>query len=120
MCCLSSRYKNSKRQNFHSNRQFTVASSLFVFLPFLPIYLDNNKLFLISSSTAVTVTIPTGLPVGFSCQFIQTGAGVVTLVGASGVTLNSANGLTSRTTNSAIGLVRSSSGMGYVFGDAIN
>ncbi|MHA8096956.1 hypothetical protein U8591_07440 [Aquirufa antheringensis] len=81
---------------------------------------DNNKLFLINSSSAVTVTIPTGLSVGFSCQFIQTGAGVITLVGASGVTLNSANGLTSRTTNSAIGLVMSSSGAGYVFGDAIN
>ena len=80
---------------------------------------DNYKLFLISSSTAVTVTIPTGLPVGFSCQFIQTGAGVITLVGSS-VTLNSANGLTSRAQNSAVGLVMSSSSAGYVFGDTIN
>ena len=80
---------------------------------------DNNKLFLISSSTAVTVTIPTGLPVGFSCQFIQTGAGVITLLGSS-VTLNSANGLTSRAQNSAVGLVMSSSTAGYVFGDTIN
>ena len=80
---------------------------------------DNNKLFLISSSTAVTVTIPSGLPVGFSCQFIQTGAGVITLLGSS-VTLNSANGLTSRAQNSAVGLVMSSSGTGYVFGDTMN
>ena len=80
---------------------------------------DNNKLFLISSSTAVTVTIPTGLPVGFSCQFIQTGAGVITLLGSS-VTLNSANGLTSRAQNSAVGLVMSSSSAGYVFGDTMN
>ena len=80
---------------------------------------DNNKLFLISSSTAVTVTVPTGLPVGFSCQFIQTGAGVITLLGSS-VTLNSANGLTSRAQNSAVGLVMSSSSAGYVFGDTIN
>ena len=80
---------------------------------------DNNKLFLISSSTTVTVTIPTGLPVGFSCQFIQTGAGVITLSGSS-VTLNSANGLTSRAQNSAVGLVMSSSTVGYVFGDTIN
>ncbi|TBH75290.1 hypothetical protein EWU20_01570 [Aquirufa antheringensis] len=80
---------------------------------------DNNKLFLISSSTAVTVTIPTGLPVGFSCQFIQTGAGVITLLGSS-VTLNSANGLTSRAQNSAVGLVMSSSAAGYVFGDTMN
>lgn len=80
---------------------------------------DNNKLFLISSSTAVTVTIPTGLPVGFSCQFIQTGAGVITLLGSS-ITLNSANGLTSRSQNSAVGLVISTSTVGYVFGDTIN
>ncbi len=81
---------------------------------------DNNKLFLINSSLAVAVNIPTGLPVGFSCQFIQTGVGVITLAGASGVTLNSANGLTSRAQNSAVGLVMSSSSAGYVFGDTMN
>jgi hypothetical protein len=80
---------------------------------------DNNKLFLISSSTAVTVTIPNTLPVGFSCQFIQTGSGTITLAG-SGFNLNSANGLTSRSINSAIGLVMSTSTSGYVFGDTMN
>jgi hypothetical protein len=81
---------------------------------------DNNKLFLINSATSVTVTIPSGLPIGFACQFIQTGAGAVILLGGSGVTLNSANGLTSRAANSAVGLVMSSSTLGYVFGDTIN
>jgi hypothetical protein len=81
---------------------------------------DNNKLFLINSSTSVTVTVPSGLPIGFACQFIQTGAGAVILLGGSGVTLNSANGLTSRAANSAVGLVMSSSTLGYVFGDTIN
>ena len=81
---------------------------------------DNNKLFLINSATSVTVTIPSGLPIGFACQFIQTGAGAVILLGGSGVTLNSANGLTSRAANSAVGLVMSSSTSGYVFGDTIN
>ncbi len=81
---------------------------------------DNNKLFLINSSTSVTVTVPSGLPIGFACQFIQTGAGSVILLGGSGVTLNSANGLTSRAANSAVGLVMSSSTAGYVFGDTIN
>jgi hypothetical protein len=78
---------------------------------------DNNKLFFISSSTAVTVTVPT-LPIGFSCQLIQTGAGTITLSG-SGSTLNSANGLTTRTTNSVIGLVMNGTTTGYVFGDTI-
>ncbi len=78
---------------------------------------DNNKLFLISASTAVSVNVPT-LPIGFSCQFIQTGAGVITLA-ISGTTLNSANGLTTRTTHSVIGLVMNTTTTGYVFGDTI-
>ena len=78
---------------------------------------DNNKLFFISSSTAVTVTVPT-LPIGFSCQFIQTGSGTITLSG-SGSTLNSASGFTTRTTNSVIGLVMNGTTTGYVFGDTI-
>ena len=78
---------------------------------------DNNKLFFISSSTAVIVTVPT-LLIGFSCQFIQTGSGTITLSG-SGSTLNSASGFTTRTTNSVIGLVMNGTTTGYVFGDTI-
>lgn len=78
---------------------------------------DNNKLFIINSASTVTVTVPT-LTIGFNCQFIQTGAGVISLL-ASGTTLNSANGLTSRTTNSVIGLVMNSTTTGFVFGDTI-
>lgn len=79
---------------------------------------DNNKLFFISSASAVTVTVPT-LPIGFSCQLIQTGAGTVTFAAGSGITLNSASGLSTRTTNSVIGLVMNGTTVGYVFGDTI-
>ena len=83
---------------------------------------DNNKIILINSSSAITVTVsntsPNILPIGFSCQIIQIGSGIVSFVG-SGVTLNSANGLSTRTTNSAIGLIMNSSTIGYVFGDSI-
>ncbi len=78
---------------------------------------DNNKLFLMNAASAVNVTIPT-LPIGFSCQFIQTGAGMITLV-TSGTTLNSANGLRSRSTNSVVGLIMNTATTGYVFGDTI-
>ncbi len=78
---------------------------------------DNNKLFFINSASTVTVTVPT-LPIGFSCQLIQVGAGTITLT-PSGTTLNSANGLSTRTTNSVIGLVMNSATVGYVFGDTI-
>ncbi len=79
---------------------------------------DNNKIFLITSGTAVTVTVPNTLPVGFSCQVIQGGVGTISLVGSS-VTLNSSNGLTTRATNSVIGLIMNTSTTGFVMGDSI-
>ena len=83
---------------------------------------DNNKIFLISSVSAVTITIsnasPNILPVGFSCQIIQGSTGAITLSG-SGVTLNSANGLSTRATNSVIGLIINTTSTGFVMGDSI-
>ncbi|WP_296435590.1 MULTISPECIES: hypothetical protein [unclassified Rhizobium] len=38
------------------------------------------------------VTVPSGLPEGFSCGLMQAGAGVVTLAPGAGVTLNSMGG----------------------------
>jgi hypothetical protein len=64
------------------------------------------------------VTVPTTLPVGFTCQIIQGGAGTITMSGSS-VTLNSSNGLTTRATNSVIGLVMNTTTTGFVFGDSI-
>lgn len=83
---------------------------------------DNNKIILITSATAVTVTVsntsPNILPIGFSCQIIQGGVGAVTIAG-SGVTLNSSNGFVTRATNSVVGLVMNSATTGFVFGDSI-
>jgi hypothetical protein len=84
---------------------------------------DNNKIILITSASAVTVTVsnisPNVLPIGFSCQFIQGGGGAITIAAGSGVTLNTSNGLTTRATNSVIGLVMNSTITGFVFGDSI-
>lgn len=41
----------------------------------------------VTSSSAVTITVAAGLPLGFSCTFVQGGAGVLTFAGASGVTI---------------------------------
>jgi hypothetical protein len=79
---------------------------------------DNNKVFLITSATNSTVTVPSSLPVGFSCQLIQGGLGAITVTGSS-VTLNSSNGFTTRATNSVIGLVMTTTTTGFVFGDSI-
>ena len=50
---------------------------------------DNGEIVTFNNGSAITVTIPTGLPVGFNCTAIQLGAGQVGFTAASGVTLNS-------------------------------
>jgi hypothetical protein len=79
---------------------------------------DNNKVFLISTTSNSIVTVPNNLPVGFSCQIIQGGSGTITLTGSS-VILNSSNGFTTRATNSVVGLVMNTTTTGFVFGDSI-
>ncbi len=43
---------------------------------------DNGTVISFTSATAVTLTIPTGLPDGFNCMVVQQGAGQVTLTGS--------------------------------------
>ncbi len=54
---------------------------------------DNGTIISFTSGTAVTLTIPTGLPDGFNCMVVQYGAGQVTLAG-SGLTPISRNSYT--------------------------
>jgi hypothetical protein len=42
---------------------------------------DNGKVIQTTSASAITITIPTGLPTGFNCTLVQMGAGQVTLSG---------------------------------------
>jgi hypothetical protein len=53
---------------------------------------ENGKVVLVNSASAVTITVPSGLSIGFSCTIVQLGAGQVTIA-ASGTTLNSVSGL---------------------------
>ena len=49
---------------------------------------DNGKIIQSTSASAITVTIPTGLPTGFNCTIVQMGAGQITF---SGTYLNRCN-----------------------------
>jgi hypothetical protein len=42
---------------------------------------DNGKVIQSTASSAITITIPTGLPTGFNCTVIQMGAGQITFSG---------------------------------------
>lgn len=53
---------------------------------------DCGTLILVNSGSGKTVTVPSGLPVGFVCDFIQIGAGAITFAAGSNATLNNLTG----------------------------
>ena len=42
---------------------------------------DNGKVIQTTGASAITITIPTGLPTGFNCTIVQMGAGQITFSG---------------------------------------
>ena len=56
---------------------------------------DNGKIIYCTSGSAVTISCPDGLPLGFNATIIQAGAGKVTLAASGTATLNSYSGLLS-------------------------
>jgi len=53
---------------------------------------DNGMVVVFTNSSAVTLTVPSGLNVGFSCSVVQYGAGQVTISAGSGATLRLRSG----------------------------
>lgn len=47
---------------------------------------DNGGIVEVSNASAITLTLPNSLPVGFNCMIVQTGAGQITWSTASGAT----------------------------------
>lgn len=94
---------------------------------YTPVLTDGNSatapgtIIQASNAAAITHTIPTNAsvayPVGAELYFTQTGAGQLTLAGASGVTLNTAATLKARAQGSTIGLYKSDTNVWYAFGD---
>ena len=69
----------------------SLASSVFVPVSATTITLSSTvhrgKVVYFTSASAVTVTLPSGLPAGYTCELVQAGAGLVTVVvGSSGLT----------------------------------
>ena len=48
---------------------------------------DSGKVLTLNNASAITLTVPTGLPAGFNCTIVQKGAGAVTFVSGTGVTI---------------------------------
>ena len=63
----------SASTNDQTGTTYTVAAS------------DNGKVVVLNNASAVTVTVPSGLGVGFNCSFVQKGAGQVSFAGTATV-----------------------------------
>lgn len=64
---------------------------------------DFGKLILFTASSAVTVTVPTGLGAGFQCAWKQKGTGQLTFAAGAGATLESYNGALKSSGRYAVG-----------------
>lgn len=82
---------------------------------------DNNDLLEFTSSSAITVSIPTeavaNFPIGSSLSILQAGTGQITVSPASGVTLNGTPGFKSRARWSLITLIKRGSNSWLIAGD---
>jgi hypothetical protein len=82
---------------------------------------ERDTIIEVSKASATTVTIPTdatlNFPVGTTLDIIQTGAGQVTIAGASGVTVNATPGLKLRAQWSSATLLKRAANSWLVFGD---
>ena len=52
---------------------------------------DHDKVVELNNASAITATVPAGLPEGWNCIVVQTGAGQVTFAAGAGATVNSAD-----------------------------
>ena len=63
---------------------------------------DNGKVITLNNASAITLTVPVNLAVGFNCMIVQKGAGVVTISPTSPVTVTNRSGGTKTAGQNAI------------------
>ncbi|CAM1372996.1 hypothetical protein [Tenacibaculum xiamenense] len=79
---------------------------------------DNGKVFTFNSTSDITLTVPSGLPVGFNISIYQTNTGRVTISGAAGVTiLNRLSRFRTAGQHAGAGLVSTSTNNFHLTGD---
>jgi hypothetical protein len=76
---------------------------------------DSGKFLNVNSGSAVTITVPTGLPTGFTVSLCQLGAGQVTVTGAVGVTINNRQSHTKTAGQYSVASLVGTSANTYVF-----
>jgi hypothetical protein len=82
---------------------------------------DNNKIISLDNSSAITLTVPlnssVAFPTGAMVNFIQLGAGEVSVTGASGVSVSSPNGYKTRAQYSLATVIKLDTNSWVLIGD---
>ena len=78
---------------------------------------DNGEVITFNSTTDVTLTIPSGFPVGYNVSVYQTGTGKVTITGSGTTVLNRLNRFKTAGKDAGVGIVSTSTDTYHLTGD---
>jgi len=79
---------------------------------------DNEAIFTFNSSSAITLTIPSGFPVGYNVSIYQIGIGKVTVVGSGGTSIkNRLSRFRTAGKDAGVGIVSTASDVYHLTGD---
>ena len=78
---------------------------------------DNETIFTFNSGSAITLTIPSGFPVGYNVSVYQTGTGKVTIVGSGTSVKNRLSRFRTAGKDAGVGIVSTASDVYHLTGD---
>ncbi len=78
---------------------------------------DNEAIFTFNSSSAITLTIPSGFPVGYNVSIYQTGTGKVTVVGSGTSIKNRLSRFRTAGKDAGVGIVSTTNDVYHLTGD---
>jgi len=78
---------------------------------------DNEAIFTFNSSSAITLTIPSGFPVGYNVSIYQIGTGKVTVVGSGTSIKNRLSRFRTAGKDAGVGIVSTASDVYHLTGD---
>ena len=78
---------------------------------------DNEAVFTFNSSSAITLTIPSGFPVGYNVSIYQIGTGKVTVVGSGTSIKNRLSRFRTAGKDAGVGIVSTASDVYHLTGD---
>ena len=78
---------------------------------------DNGSILTFNNSSAITLTIPSGFPIGYNVSIYQIGTGKVTIVGSGTTVLNRLNRFKTAGKDAGVGIVSTATNTYHITGD---